>query len=47
MNMSPEEKNKWLDSMDEEICNLFNQGTFEFVKRKDAENKGKDIIKTT
>ena len=47
INMSPEERNKWLDSMDEEIRNLFNQGTFEFVKRKDAENEGKEIVKTT
>ncbi len=47
MRMEPEERNKWLDSMDEELKALFDGGTFEFVSRKEAVEQGEEIVPTT
>jgi hypothetical protein len=47
LRQSPEERNKWLDSMDEEISQLYKQDTFEFVSRSEVEKQGEEIVKTT
>ena len=44
--MPPEERNKWMDSMDEELQALYEFGTFEFIPRSEVE-EGEEIIKTT
>ena len=45
--MDEHERNLWMDSMDEELQALFDQGTFEFVERSEVEKQGEDIVKTT
>ena len=47
MRMSPEERAKWLDSMDEEIQALFKTGACEFADRADVLKERKEIIKST
>jgi hypothetical protein len=47
MRMKPEERDLWLESMDEEIKALFDQGTLEFARRTDVEASGEEIVKTT
>ena len=47
MRMEPEERNKWMDSMDEELQVLFDSGAFEFVSREEAIRLGEEIVPTT
>ena len=47
MRMSPEERAKWLDSMDEEIQALFKTGACEFADRADVLKEQKEIVKST
>jgi len=46
MHLSLEERNKWFDSMDEELSQLYKQGTFKFVQHSEIANQGEDIVKT-
>ena len=45
--MSPEERAKCLDSMDEEIQALFKTGACEFADRADVLKEQKEIVKST
>ena len=47
MRMDLEERNRWLDSMDEELQALFDQGTVKFVPMSKALEQGEEIVKTT
>ena len=42
----PEERNKWMDSMDEELQASFDQGTLKFVPSSEAFDQGKEVTKT-
>ena len=46
INMEPEEKKKWLKSMDEEIQELTERQAFELVPREDVERQGYKVIKS-
>jgi hypothetical protein len=46
LRMSPEERNKWMDSMDEELQALYEFGTFEFIPRSEVE-EGEQIVPVT
>ena len=45
--MSPEERQRWFLSMDEELQALFNGGTFEFIDHSEVEKMGEEIVKMT
>ena len=47
LRLSEEEKQKWMESMDEELKALYKFKTFEFVDRSEATDQGEDIIKCT
>ena len=47
MRMSPKERAKWLDSMDEEIQALLKTGACEFADHADVLKERKEIVKST
>ena len=47
MRMDAEERNKWFDSMDEELTALFKSGACEFVNKDDVIKAKHEIVKTT
>ena len=47
LQMPPEERSKWFDSMDEEIRALFESGACEFVDRDEATRQNKQVVKST
>jgi len=47
LRLSHEERSKWFDSMDEEICTLFKTGACEFADRQEVLRNKKEIVKST
>ena len=47
LRMDPEERNKWFDSMDEELKVLFDSGVMEFVDRAEVVAKKQEIVRST
>ena len=47
LKMPKPERDKWFESMDEELDALYKFGTFEFVEREEVLKEGEDIVQTT